>query len=81
MRIVSTLQTLEVLTLKYFEKGNTFMSADSFHHAVEKSMQKMNKIVNFQDFSDCISANGIAVEMSPNDFFDFKNHLSRLAKM
>ena len=30
---------VEDITLKYFEPGHTFMSADSVHHGVEKAMQ------------------------------------------
>jgi len=30
---------IEDITLKYFEAGHTFMSADSVHHGVEKAMQ------------------------------------------
>ena len=28
--------TLQSITLKYFERGHSFMSADSYHHLVEK---------------------------------------------
>ncbi|CAM4578379.1 unnamed protein product [Leuciscus chuanchicus] len=31
--------TMEDITLKYFEKGHTFMSADSFHHGVKQEMK------------------------------------------
>jgi len=30
---------VEDISLKYFEAGHTFMSADSVHHGVEKAMQ------------------------------------------
>ena len=29
----------ESVTIKYFEKGHTFMNADSFHHQIEKEMR------------------------------------------
>ena len=32
----------EDITLKYFEAGHSFMSADSFHHGVELSMKRKN---------------------------------------
>ena len=38
-----------MITLKYFEPGYTFMSADSFHHRVEQEMQKKKK--RLKDFS------------------------------
>lgn len=44
------------IILKYFEPGHTFMSADSFHHQVEKSMKARGKIYNFDDF--CSSVEG-----------------------
>lgn len=30
------------ITIKYFEAGHPFMSADSVHHGVELSMKHMN---------------------------------------
>jgi hypothetical protein len=30
------LLNIEVITLKYFERGHSFMSADSFHHRVKR---------------------------------------------
>ena len=45
------------------------MSADSFHALVEKSKEA------FMGFEQCLSKNGIEVELSADDFFDFKNHL------
>ena len=35
---------LEKITLKYFEVGHSFMSADSFHHRVEKAAKRMKNI-------------------------------------
>ena len=69
--------TLEYITIKYFEKGHTFMSADSFHHEVEKAMRKKKKLFDFEDFSACVSVQGTAVEMKAEDFIDYKNRLSR----
>ena len=33
------------IEVKYFETGHTFMSADSFHHQVERSLKKLAKFV------------------------------------
>ena len=52
------------------------MSADSFHSVVESNMQSKRNLCDFQDFVNCISNNGKAVEMAPADFLDFKNKLS-----
>ena len=64
------------ITIKYFEKGHTFMSADSFHSVVKSNMRSKRNLYDFQDFVNCISNNGKAVEMAPADFLDFKNKLS-----
>lgn len=48
----------EQVTMKYLERGHTFMSADSFHASVEKSMKQKINVYDFSDFSDCISKNG-----------------------
>ena len=44
------------VTIKYFEPGHTFMSADSVHAGVEKEMQKApsGSIYDFQDFVEII---------------------------
>ena len=40
----------ESITIKYFEKGHTFMSADSFHHQTEKKMRSKKKCLRFRYF-------------------------------
>lgn len=40
----------ETITLKYFETGHTFMSADSYHHQVNDSLKKPKKVYDFKDF-------------------------------
>lgn len=49
---------LEDITLKYFEPGHTFMSADSFHHGVEKEMRKRpgGAVLDFEDFKNVIAS-------------------------
>ena len=51
------------------------MSADSFHALVKNAMKAKKRVYDFMDFEQCVSKNGIAMEMSSDDFFDFKNHL------
>lgn len=46
--------SVEIIELKYFESGHTFMSADSFHHQVEHSLRKKGKVYDFQDYVDCV---------------------------
>ena len=63
----------EIIRLKYFEPGHTFMSADSFHHQVEKSLG--DKVYDFNDYVSCVeSANKGKVcvkSMQTNDFYDW----------
>lgn len=40
----SHLIAAESITIKYFELGHSFMSADHFHHQVEKSLIKANSL-------------------------------------
>lgn len=68
--------SIEKITIKYFEKGHTFMSADSFHALVEKTMRKKKNIYDFEDFSDCISLGGTLLVMQPGDFMDFEKKVS-----
>lgn len=46
--------SLELLDIKYFEPGHTFMSADSFHHQVELSLKRAKKVWDFDDFKKCV---------------------------
>ena len=52
------------------------MSADSFHHQVEEAMRQKKNLYDFADFSQCVSKSGIVIEMTVDDFFDFRNNLS-----
>ena len=38
------------VTMKYFEKGHTFMAADAFHKAVEDGMREKKFMYDFNDF-------------------------------
>lgn len=62
----------ESIQLKFFEPGHTFMSADHFHHQVEKSMKQMNKVYDFDDFLTCVgNANSKRVTVKAMDAHDF----------
>ena len=67
---------IEAIAIKYFEKGHTFLSANSFHPEVEKAMRAKKRPYDFVDFEDCVLKHGKAVAMATDDFYDFKNHLS-----
>ena len=64
-----------VITIKYFEKGHTFMSADSFHASVERNIRQKKKLMDFNGFVECISKSGEVVEMRAEDFFDLPKKL------
>lgn len=62
----------EKMIWKYFEPGNTFMSADSFHHQVEKSMENLHNVYDLSDFREAaLSANSRKVKVISMDFSDF----------
>ncbi|KAK9722975.1 hypothetical protein QE152_g19405 [Popillia japonica] len=71
---------LESLTLKYFEPGHTFMAADSFHHQVERSLKKMGKIYDFEDFTEAVKhtiINTKVISMDIHNFFNWENGTSQ----
>lgn len=70
----SKLISSSVLELWFFEPGHTFMSADSFHHQVEKELKNAKKVYNYDDFVACVKrANAHnppqVVDMNYSDFF------------
>ncbi|CAH0397369.1 unnamed protein product [Chilo suppressalis] len=83
--LISIINNLEIsattIELKFFEPGHTFMSADSFHHFVEQSMDKKGKLYDYQDFLEAVetSLKSGKVEvksMEIIDFVNFKSHIS-----
>lgn len=72
----------ESLTMKFLERGHTFMSADSFHHQVELAMKhyENGNVCDFDDFVKCVqSANSqrvVGKELSPSDFADWPDWTS-----
>lgn len=73
---------VEKITFNYFEPGHTFMSADSFHHQVELSLEKKQKVYDFNDFVDAVKSsckgNVDVKEMNFNDFYEWKNFTSQM---
>lgn len=64
----------ESVTLKFLEKGHTFMAADNFHHQVELSMKhyENGSVCDFDDFVKCVqSANSHRVVAKQLDITDF----------
>lgn len=72
---------LNSIKLKYLQTGHTFMSADSFHHQVEKSLKQKGKVLDFEDYKNCVelsnSGKTICIQMHVNDFLDVKDYSSR----
>ena len=70
-----------VIHLKYFEPGHTYMSADAFHHQVEKSMRTAGKVYDFSDFVKCVqsanSGKAMVKTMEPIDFCEWPDHSSQ----
>lgn len=72
----SPLTSTETVTVKFFEPGHTFMSADSFHHRIEKSLNSVKKVYDFNDFKNAVqssTANVTVCEMGVSDFFNWKD--------
>ena len=65
------------ITIKYFEPGHTFMSADSFHHQIELLMKKKKRVDNFADFKSIINQRGIAIDIDYSDFFNYPRGVSQ----
>ena len=79
------------MTLKRFEAGHTYMSADSFHHRVEKKVarrrcpdeedrdnvaKKSGSVYDFQDFDEYVANVGEVVRMEELNFYALKKELS-----
>ena len=58
----------ESITVKYLEKGHTFMSADSFHARIEAEMRKKKNLYDFSDFQTVIGKCGQDVPIIVADF-------------
>lgn len=77
--INSDVVSLEFLEVKYFESGHTFMAADSFHHSVESSLKKQQKVYDFNDFVTCVKSvpRSNVIELKIDDFFIWKDYSSQ----
>lgn len=66
------------ITLKYLEAGHTFMSADSFHAAVERQFKTQKNVYDFDDFSRAVRLAG-AVVLTPDhtSFLKLEGHQSQ----
>ena len=69
----------DVISFRYFEPGHTFMSADSFHHGVEREIKKQSgggALYDFNDFANVIKASNSqkvdVYEMQNVDFLSWQ---------
>ena len=67
---------IQSIRIKYFEKGHTFMAADSFHHQVEEAIKKRKFLYNFSDFVSAVQSKGKVDVMFPTDFKMYTKELS-----
>lgn len=70
----------DVIELKYFEPGHSFMAADSFHHNVEMQFKKMKNVFDFKDYSICVqkARKKVSVkEMMCSDFYNWADWTSK----
>lgn len=67
---------LNRITLKYFEPGHTFMSADSFHALVEKSFKASKRLYDYKDYEAALRKVGSIFSMTIGDFKNHRSHLS-----
>ena len=74
----------QVVTMKYFERGHTFMRADSVHGSIGKKMKKCPEVCTFPDFVDVCEKAGSKIKpiiMHYHDFHEFEDgHRNRKSK-
>lgn len=57
------------ITLKYFEKDHTFMSADTAHAEIEDQMRRAKQVYDFKDFVECVERTSCKVlQMKASSF-------------
>jgi len=76
----SDIVNVRIIEFKYLEAGHTFMSADSFHSQVERSMKQCDKVYDFGDFEACVnnanSGKADVKSMLYSDFYDWRDESS-----
>ena len=56
--VISPNSSTKAITLKYFEPGHLFMSADSFHHQVEQRRRQRKTVEDFHYFVKIVDSCG-----------------------
>lgn len=65
------------ISLKYFESGHTFMSADNVHRSVEHEMKRMKNVVSLEDFEACVRQATSHTQVLKPDLQTFKDFPGR----
>ena len=69
---------LQSIELKYLVTGHTFISADSDHASIEKSLRKRKVVYDLDDFCESVRETGITVKcMTHSDFREWTDDVSR----
>lgn len=63
----------DTIELNYFEPGHSFMSADNFHHQVEKQVKQKKNVYDFEDFSNCVLHAKEKTKVKITSYSDFYN--------
>ena len=66
------------ITLKFFQPGHTFMSADACHSRIEREMKTLKKVYDFNDFVSCVQrANCTPIIMELRHFRNWESGVSQ----
>ena len=71
----------QCITLKYLEKGHTFMQADSVHGSIGKKMNSHESIYDFKDFVEVIKSSRKAMEcltLDHKSMYQFENESKKM---
>ena len=69
-----SISQIPVETINIKKNGHTFIAADCFHHQVEDNVCKRYYLFDFSYYFQAIYLCVGAIEMSHEDFYDFRNY-------
>jgi hypothetical protein len=68
---------IERVTIKYFEAGHTFMSADCEHATAGRKLRSLPTVLDIEDFAAAVTTQRVAPKlMEGTDFFHLKDDIS-----
>ena len=71
LSLVNSAQGPDSVTLRYLEKGHTFMKADSIHGAIGRRLRREKEVLEFSQLCSVISTSlksGLVLQMDASDF-------------